>query len=57
MRYLLAFLTFAGLFAAVGCTGSPTKPIVTAPPSAGPDTSMTVTPPPLTSKAPPPKNK
>ena len=56
MRYLLAFLTFAGLFAAVGCTGSPTKPIVTAPPGPGPDTSMGLTPPPLTEKQPPPKN-
>src|SRR5437016_1136484 len=53
MRHLIGFLALVVLLAAVGCTGAPTKPIVTAAPPGGPSTDQP-TAPPLTGKQPPP---
>ena len=57
MRHLLTLLALVVFLAAVGCTGAPTKPIVTAAPGAGPSTDQAVTPPPLHEKEKPPINK
>ena len=53
MRYVISFLGLLVLLAAVGCGGSATQPIVTAPPGAGPTTDQGLKAPPPPS--PPPK--
>jgi hypothetical protein len=55
MRHLMRFLGLVVLLAAVGCSGTPTKPASTAPPSAGPGKENQPTAPHL--PTPPPVNK